>query len=182
DKNDQATATRKMMLTQTAGAIISDRMTATQERTLGLATRTKIPPTATVTRTSSVTRSITGTRTTTSTATPSASITSTATPMVLTESTSVALSNQIQRISPLPNESAYAVLTQGTSVITPALALFDSSLTSLAQIELPGEKASALTHVPERPGLLYVGGRLFKDAMYIQSYEVVAQTPVVRGL
>jgi len=182
DKNDQATATRKMMLTQTAGAIISDRMTATQERTLGLATRTKIPPTATVTRTSSVTRSITGTRTTTSTATPSASITSTATPMVLTESTSVALSNQIQRIIPLPNESAYAVLTQGTSVITPALALFDSSLTSLAQIELPGEKASALTHVPERPGLLYVGGRLFKDAMYIQSYEVVAQTPVVRGL
>ena len=170
---NQATATQRAVLTATAVALANDKLTATRERTLGLATRTK---------TSSPTRTASLTRTNTGTATASTTKTATATALTLIESTSVAMSNQIQRLIALPSESGYAVLTQGTSVITPALTLLDTTLSSLAQVDLPGEKASALTDVDERPGLLYVGGRLFKDAMYIQSYQLVAQAPVAGGI
>lgn len=188
---DDATATQKVILTDTAIAIDNDKQTATRERVLGSATRTKIPSatrtatstrSSTVTRSNTLTRSITGTRTTTGTATASATATATITPLVVTESTRVAMSTQVQRVIPLVNESIYAVLMQGTDVITPELSLHTIALARVARVDLPGEKASAMTDVEDRPGLLYVGGRLFKDAMYIQSYEVVAQTPMVRGL
>ncbi len=170
---NNATATQRAALTATAIALADDRLTATRERTLGLATRTKIPSS---TRTATVTRSNTGT------ATASASVTATATAVTLTEATSVVQSHQIQRVIALPSESAYALLTQGTSAITPELALIDTAFALLGQVDLPGEKASAMTDVDDRPGLLYVGGRLFKDAMYIQSYEIVTQTPIVRAI